>query len=189
MPLISDAVIEGRKRVSPAASSLALSHPDHVWFYEYWLKRRPLEGVPRRQDIDPTDFPRLLPRIAVIGAEAAGKAGRLQYRYRLAGTEIVTRSGRDPTGKTFEELYDGDYLKRATALYDRLRKGAEPHFSEHVYPVDNGDGFFKYDRLILPLATDRGKVDQFLMLIVVVEQVGSFHRQGSFPRAGKAKPF
>lgn len=189
MPLQSDGAIEDRGRIRPPAPALVLSHPDHIWLYEYWLKRRPLDGVPRRQDIDPTDFPKLLPRVAVIGAEAPGDSSRVQYRYRLAGTEIVSRSGRDPTGKTFEELYSGDYLRRATALYDRLRRTAEPFFSEHVFPVDNGEGFFRYDRLILPLAADQQDVDQFLLLIAVVEQVGSFHRQGSFPRAGKAKPF
>ena len=107
------------------------------------------------------------------------------YRYRLAGTEIVARAGRDPTGKSFEELYEGDYLKSANALYDGLRSSGEPHFSQRVFPIGDGMSFLRYDRLIMPLASDHRTVDQFLLLIVVVEQRGAVHREGSFQRAGR----
>ena len=119
--------LEDRNYKAETAPLTALSHPDHIWLFDYWQRLRPDAGLPSRKDIDPTDFPRLLPRIAVIAAEAAG--GGIAYRYRLAGTEVVARAGRDPTGKTFAELYEGDYLKSATALYDERRRAAQPHFS------------------------------------------------------------
>ncbi|GAB4365650.1 MAG: hypothetical protein Kow00114_23020 [Kiloniellaceae bacterium] len=175
-----------RNYSAESAPLSALSHPEHVWLYDYWQAHRPAGGVPARRDIDPTEFPkRMLPRLAVIAVEA-GAAG-YRYRYRLAGTEIVSRAGRDPTGKTFEELYQGDYLTSAVGLYDELRKSAQPHFSQRVYPIGDGESFLRYDRLILPLAADHRTVDQFLLLIVVVEQSGAIHREGSFERAGKPK--
>lgn len=178
--------VDDRNYRAEAAPLAALSHPDHVWLYDYWQARRPDGGLPGRSDIDPTEFPRLLPRVAVIAAEPAN--GGYRYRYRLAGTEIVTRAGRDPTGKTFEDLYEGDYLKSARALYDELRVSARPHFSHRVFPIGDGESFLRYDRLILPLATDHRTVDQFLLLIVVVEQSGKLHREGSFTRAGRRGP-
>jgi hypothetical protein len=163
-----------------------LSHADHLWLYDYWRQRKPAAGLPARRDIDPTDFPkRILPRMAVIAVEAA--EGTCRYRYRLAGTEIARRAGRDPTGKTFEELYQGDYLESAKALYDGLRASGRPHFSQRTYPLADGEGYLRYDRLILPLAADGQTVDQFLLLIVVLEQGGELYREGSFERAGKAK--
>lgn len=178
---------ENRNYVAEVVPLSELSHPDHVWLYDYWLAHRPGDGLPARRDFDPADFPRkALPRLAVIAVEAAGDD--FTYRYRLAGTEIVSRAGRDPTGKTFEDLYQGEYLSTARALYDELRLSAKPHFSQRVYPIGDGESFLRYDRLILPLAADHRTVDQFLLLIVVVEQGGVLHREGSFERAGKPKP-
>lgn len=180
---------QNRNYTAEAAPLSALSHPDHVWIRDYWLARKPEDGLPSRRDIDPTDFPKLLPRVAMIAVEDAGENGDgdggVCYRYRLAGTEIVTRAGRDPTGKRFEDLYQGDYLATARALYDELRQSKKPHFSERVFPIGDGESYLRYDRLILPLAADHRTVDQFLLLIVVVEQGGAIHREGSFPRAGR----
>lgn len=176
---------QDRNYKAETAPLSALSHPDHVRIYDYWLARKPADGLPSRRDIDPTDFPKLLPRVAVIAVEDGD--GRSHYRYRLAGTEIVTRAGRDPTGKRFEDLYQGDYLATATALYDELRASRQPHFSERVFPIGDGESYLRYDRLILPLASDNQTVDQFLLLIVVVEQGGELHREGSFQRAGRAR--
>lgn len=145
-----------------------LSHPDHIALYRYWLDRKPKGGLPRRRDFDPVDVPRMLPRIALIAAEPDGD--RFRYRYRLAGTEIVRRAGRDPTGKAFEDLYRDDYLASANALYDSLRESGEPHLSQRVFPIADGAGFLRYDRLILPFATDGATPDLFLLLIVVIEQ-------------------
>lgn len=155
-----------------------LSHPDHLELYRYWLARKPPNGLPRRRDFDPVDVPHLLPRLALIAAEPEGAGVR--YRYRLAGTEIVSRAGRDPTGKSFEELYRDDYLASANALYDSLRESGRPHLSQRVFPIGDGPGFLRYDRLVLPFATDRITPDLFLLLIVVIEQSELPRDRGSF---------
>ena len=180
----TDGTREGPPQPEQVSALTGLTHPDHIWLYDYWLARKPPGGLPNRRDIDPTDFPKLLPRVAIIAVEPTEDGQHFRYRYRLAGTEIASRSGRDPTGQTFEELYQGDYLVRAQALYDDLCRSAEPHFSRQNDPIGEGEGFLRYDRLILPLACENLEVGQFLLLIVVIEQGGGIHRQGSFPRAG-----
>lgn len=167
-----------RSYPSDAVSLERLSHPDHLDLYRYWLARKPPDGLPHRRDFDPVDVPRLLPRLALIAAEPEG--ARFRYRYRLAGTEIVSRAGRDPTGKTFEDLYRDDYLASANALYDSLRQSGAPHLSQRVFPIGDGVGFLRYDRLILPFAADRITADLFLLLIVVVEQSEPPRERGSF---------
>ena len=189
MPLRIDSTIEDRDHPTQAAVLSALSHPEHIWLHDYWLKRKPQGGVPSRRDIDPTDFPRLLPRVAVIGVDLGHDGLHCQYRYRLAGTEIVARAGRDPTGKTFAELYEGDYLRRAQALYDGLRDAAEPYFSRRAFPVEGAEGTLTYDRLILPLAADHRRIDQFLLLIAVVDQGGGDPCLGKASLAGLPRRF
>lgn len=180
---------ERAEDIVPSTEVLPLSeltHPEHLWLYDYWQQRRPGGRLPARRDIDPTDFPRkVLPRVAIIAVEPGER--HYHYRYRLAGTEIAQRAGRDPTGKTFDDLYQGDYLASARALYDELRESARPHFSQRTYTLADGESYLRYDRLILPLAADGRTVDQFLLLIVVLEQGGEIHREGSFERGGRAK--
>ncbi len=169
-----------------------IAHPEQAAFFDYWLARRRTRGLPARRDLDPLDFPSLLPRIALIdvlrasddpeggGAPRSGPAARhaapqrppaaLAFRYRLAGTEIAARARRDPTGKRFEQLYAGDYLAQAQALYEEIARDGLPHLSERVYPVEPGRETLRYTRLILPLAADGKTVDMIALVIAVIDQ-------------------
>lgn len=155
-----------------------LSHPEHRTLLDYWQRARAGAEVPLRSSFDPADVPQLLPRVALI--EAAERDGGLAFRYRLAGTEISARAGRDPTGKWFEDLYEGNYLERANQTYLGLIESRTPHFSQRVYPISEGCGSLRYDRLILPYSSDGSAVDRFVLLIVVVEQDGAPSLRGSF---------
>lgn len=101
-----------------AADLNALVHPEHKDLLIYWRERKGDRIAPLRSQFDPLDFHELLPRIAVIEV-VDGETGS-RFRYRLAGTEIAARGGRDPTGKFFEELYEGSYLETATEIYRGL---------------------------------------------------------------------
>lgn len=143
-------------------------HPEQSAFLDYWVSRSRAGRLPARCDLDPLDFPSLLPRIALI--DVLTEAGRLGFRYRLAGTEIVERARRDPTGKRFEELYGGDYLAQAQALYEQIVASGVPHLSRRIYPVEEGRETLSYHRLILPLASDGAVVDMMVLLIAVIDQ-------------------
>ena len=145
-----------------------LRHEDHRVLYAYWQDRRQGDRLPARADIDPSDLRHLLPRLALIDVlrEDAG----LAFRYRLTGTEIVNRAGRDPTGKRFDELYQGDYLHTANETYRQVVDSGQPHTSDRIYPLVPGREYMSYDRLLLPLAGDGVTVDMVMLLIVVLEQ-------------------
>ena len=160
----------------------ALTHPEHREMLAYWRDRKGESAVPLRNRFDPLDFPALLPRIAVI--EVVESDGNARFRYRLAGTEIAARAGRDPTGKFFEDLYEGAYLESATSTYLELISSALPHYSQRVFPIGDGVSDLRYDRLILPFSSDGTKVDQFVLLIVVIEQTGTPIQTGSFRTYG-----
>ena len=145
-----------------------ITNPEQSAFFDYWLARFKPVGLPARSDLDPLDFPSLLPRIALIDVlrEPAG----LAFRYRLAGTEIANRARRDPTGKRFDELYEGDYLAQAQAVYEEIAQSGLPHLSDRTYLVQNGREALDYHRLILPLASDGRTVDMLALLIAVIDQ-------------------
>ena len=177
-------IVADRDYAVAAMTLDALTHPEHRDMLAYWQDRQGESGVPLRNRFDPLDFPTLLPRIAVI--EVVEADGRFRFRYRLAGTEIASRAGRDPTGKFFEDLYEGAYLESATSTYEELIKSGVPHYSQRVFPIGNGVSDLRYDRLILPFSSDGGRVDQFVLLIVVIEQTGTPTQKGSFRGYGNA---
>jgi hypothetical protein len=144
-----------------------LQHAEHRQLYAYWSGKCRDGALPARADIDPIDLRRQLPRIALI--DVLREPGGLQFRYRLTGTEIVERSGRDPTGKRFDELYRGAYLQTALDTYRRVVETGRPELSERTYPLVPDREYLHYDRLILPLAADGQTVDMVLLNIVVLE--------------------
>jgi hypothetical protein len=148
-------------------AGLELRHDDHWRLFDYWHAKRQGDRLPARADIDPADLRHLLPRLALIDVLREGDG--LAFRYRLTGTEIVNRAGRDPTGKRFDELYRGDYLQTATATYRQVVETGRPHTSDRVYPLVPGREYMSYDRLLLPLANDGVTVDMVMLLIVVLE--------------------
>jgi hypothetical protein len=148
-------------------TGLELRHDDQRTLYDYWRARQRSGRLPARADIDPADLRHLLPRLALI--DVLREDHDLVFRYRLTGTEIVNRAGRDPTGKRFEELYRGDYLQTANATYRQVVDTGRPHTSDRVYPLVPGREYMRYDRLLLPLAGDGVTVDMVMLLIIVLE--------------------
>ena len=65
--------------------------------YEYWLGKH-CDGVPpSRADIDPLfEIPKLLPNLYLVDVEPDG------FRFRLVGSEITKRAGRDTTGRAID---------------------------------------------------------------------------------------
>lgn len=148
-------------------ATLELRHDDHRALYEYWRSKQQGDRLPARADVDPSDLRHLLPRLALV--DVLREDDGLAFRYRLTGTEIVNRAGRDPTGKRFDDLYRGDYLETAEQTYRRVVETGQPHTSDRVYPLVPGREYMSYDRLLLPLATDGVTVDMVMLLIVVLE--------------------
>ena len=155
-----------------------LRHEEHRKLLSHWLEHRRGTDVPLRKSLDPTAFPELLPLLAILQSEEGEKGP--DYRFRLAGTEIVARAGFDPTGKSFEELYHGEYLRTAKLAYMEITETGLPYFSYRIFPIADGQSALRYDRLILPYSSDGTTIDQFLLQLVVLGQdtpqklVGSF---------------
>lgn len=145
----------------------------HRRAFEYW-RSKALEGrLPGRPDIDPLDMPELLPWLTLVDATREGAGGRLRFRCRLIGTEVVARFGRDITGLYAEEAYPEDYLAQVLETYGAIVENRRPHLSRHQIPIE-GREHAEYDRLILPLAQDGDTVDMFLVCFAFDVRDGSW---------------
>jgi hypothetical protein len=79
-----------------------------VDFKAYWDRKRGSRPMPSRADIEPLELREHLGWILIT--EVVGETGR--FRYRLVGSEIAKRIGRDSTNRHLDELYlASDYAK------------------------------------------------------------------------------
>ena len=119
----------------------------------YWSAKRGQHPMPARSAIDPLDMPRrLLPHLALVEPTGQGQ----EIRFRLVGTELVQRFGRDATGKTSTELYAGsDYLGHLESIYGSVFADAQPLYVENTR-VWREEGHGRMRRLLLPVAAEEG---------------------------------
>jgi hypothetical protein len=134
-----------------------IPHPGLRELYRYWCDRRASPDLPGRGDIDPLDIPALLPNLMLIDVADNPPA----MTYRLVGTALVTRMGRDATGLPLQEGdlgWDGakvlcDYLYVIGEARPCLRIQRSP---------DRAGRPGACQRLLLPLARDGRQVDMLL---------------------------
>jgi hypothetical protein len=67
---------------------------------DYWNAKRGARAMPRRRDIEPLELKPYLRHLFLI-ERLAGE----DFRYRLIGSEITERYGRNSTGKRIREVY------------------------------------------------------------------------------------
>lgn len=141
----------------------------------YWSAKRGKRAMPRRADISPVDIPRgLLPHLIV--GEFIGDP--VHVRFRLVGTEMVTRYGLDFTGLTIADFMSGDYAAYILDLFRRVHATAAPVYSESQFKWNDG-GSSRTRRLMLPLSLDGGSQPQQ----VLVAQVWPIGEAGRRPAA------
>lgn len=88
----------------------------------YWTAKRGAARAPCWRDLDPVlEIPGFLGRIFIVDVEADGG-----FRFRLLGSEIVMRAGRNATGRRFESLYRDEFLADLTELYEEVVESCEP---------------------------------------------------------------
>jgi hypothetical protein len=85
-----------------------------------------------------------------------------QFRYRLLGTEIVNRAGRDMTGQLLSPATHGKTFEPMRAIYREAIARKAMAFSRRVRPRHADDLALRADGLVLPLASDGRRVDMLV---------------------------
>lgn len=93
----------------------------HREMFEYWSSKSLNGLLPSRSDIDPLDFPNVLPWILLLDVVRGGTKPRAQFR--LFGTGLVERAGRDLTGLWLESAFPDD--QRREYFFDAIDRVIE----------------------------------------------------------------
>jgi len=143
---------------APAAAARA-----HEELFAYWASLRAAGRLPGRRDIDPGRFKRHLPTISLI--DVVGEP--LDFRMRLAGTNLYGVYGREITGRMLGEVYAGaavDYWRKELADVVRERR---PAVGAHNLAW-RGASHLSILWLRLPLSSDGREVDMILGFDAVI---------------------
>jgi hypothetical protein len=133
-----------------------IDHPGLRALYDYWDGCRQGGRLPGRQHIDPLHIPDLLPNLMLFDVAAPD-----DLRYRLVGTALVARLGRDPTGLPAQDGYLGEDWEKIRPDYLYVVAERRPCLRWNAVLGPRAKRL-PYQRLLLPLARDGATVDMLL---------------------------
>lgn len=142
-------------------------------FVSYWLDRR-LGGsaVTRRADFDIFHLRTLLPHLFLYDFDT----GQRRFTLRVAGEEIRRLLPNSTAGSPLERIMPPAFLRTVQDRYRRVcEEPAIMHAAGRVFLNLGGTGVG--ERILLPLANERGKVHQ--LLGATLYQLGSSLTDGS----------
>ena len=132
-----------------------ISDPVQHSLYLYWLGKRGDRAMPARADLDPVEMPRsALKDMGLIDVVEQGR----DFRYRLVGTNNVSRMGVDITGRHASAVYDGDYRDFLLAIYRQAVERRTCILSTGEFGI-TGRSSLRTTRLLMPLSADGDAVD------------------------------
>lgn len=148
------------------APAMAVTHPKMQRLLAYWQSKCRHDRLPGRRDIDPLDFPDLLPHVSMFDVVHAGDA--MRFRIRLLGTANVQLMGGDCTGEYIDARMRPEDAARVLASYRAVVEERRPDYLRGSL-VTPGREHVHYERLLLPLASDGRTVDMLLALFLPAE--------------------
>ena len=136
--------------VDPAAVTQPVLRP----VLDYWEQKRAGRAMPRRQDIEPAELKAYLPHISLVEPLPGG-----DFRYRLVGSAITERYGRNSTGKTFREIYPDrpDIALWLTRVMEAVVAHRRPVLATGSLGAVGKEHVLS-EALLLPLSDDAGNV-------------------------------
>jgi len=96
--------------------------PEQRQIFDYWMSLNKEGRLPSRRDINPCDFPRLLPLISLVDVDSVHK----RFRVRLAGTQLREHYGRDITGVYLDEVDYGSKTDYWLSAFHRVAFEGHP---------------------------------------------------------------
>jgi len=144
------------------ATELPVGHPaysDLVDMLNYWNGKRGRRFAPPRSAIDPSDFVAALPRVKLVDVLRAAD-GTLDFRFRLAGTEIGSILGTELTRLRPLDLQPPQFGAMVHAHYSQCVRERRPML--HQVEIDSLHRIHSYARLLLPLSSDGRTVDMLM---------------------------
>lgn len=131
--------------------------PEQRQIFDYWMSRSKDGRMPSRRDINPCDFPRLLPLVSLVDVEKPNK----RLRVRLAGTRLREYYGCDMTGIYLDEVDYGSKADYWQSAFHRVTVDGRPAQGVVRGPGENREHLAQF-WLKLPLSDDGENVSMIL---------------------------
>jgi hypothetical protein len=122
-------------------------------FADVWQKSRTGDGFPSRQDLNPAEFPRLLPHLYIMDRDQPP----VHWRYRLAGAEIHQSLQQvSLKGRGLNEVLPENALPLVSRRWSPVADaGSGVYMSGPIYR--DADSLRVGARLLLPLSDSRDR--------------------------------
>jgi len=133
-----------------------IQSPELRRLYDYWDAQKAGRDYPTRADLDPRELRYVLGDMLLLDV----LRDPLRFRFRLHGTNLVTRAGYDMTGRLVDDM-PGE--SNRSLLLERCRtivETGQPIRDRH-YRVLQGLRYH-YEVLWLPLAGEDGQINMLL---------------------------
>ena len=124
----------------------------------YWREKADGRDTAPISAIDPTDMRYVLGYLMLLDVLGSG----FDFRYRLYGTMISERFGKDITGTTVRQFGDREYIVSFfLGAYQAVIERRQPLLTIH-YPK-NASETESWSRLILPLTNGKDEIERLLV--------------------------
>lgn len=129
--------------------------------YDYWRARVDETGVMPRDRFNPMEIPRLLPYVFLMDVVHDEVGAPRRFRYRLTGTFIDRRVGRQFTGFFMEDIRTGQTLQHLSDLFERCVDNRVAAYATSNL-IEESSPISVFHRLVLPITVSGTRVDQML---------------------------
>lgn len=134
--------------------------------FTYWDSLRNGREIPARSDIDPSEIIRILPFVLLVDVFY----DPMDFRIRLAGTDIVERFGQEITGCRLQDIdFDGKH-EQVFREYSLTVEQRQPLLFTEEFRRHDGK-YMNYSRLLCPLSRNGDRID--MLFGVQVPQPGT----------------
>ena len=128
--------------------------------HAFWQARNRGGRLPALSDFAVDELAPWLGNVSLV--DVVGEPRR--FRWRLIGSNIVARIGRDATGRWFDELYEGDVLQGYVAAYSvAVARRAAAFYHGDLEFV--GRDFLTFRSVHLPLSDDGDTVNMLMLCL------------------------
>jgi len=153
------------ERVQYARLPDEIRHPNLVTLLAHWHAVRGPRTLPSRADLDPLSLPALLGNLILVDVLPAP----LRFRYRLIGSRLTERVGRDMTGRHFDEVPEPLYRERLLAWHTAVVETRAPRAGASSRRLL--ERWAPYELLTLPLSSDGERVDMTLTGLYYLDEI------------------
>lgn len=150
----------------PIQDRTGVQHEALRGLFDYWRDKTKGRPVPDRADLDPMEMVPWLSHLLLVEI----CEGQADIRFRLIGTWVVDRIGRDDTGRTMSELGLTEGRSRIRDAYLEVARLGRP--CRRVGEFHDRSGVRKHlwaERILLPLTHGGSEIAMILSAIYFLD--------------------